>query len=167
MVVRDIKIKTTLLIFLVEFVLPLQFSRVDYAVVPYYFGADYFFVNKIGQILDEVDEIVNLFRLNTIFNVEQPTVEFIKFRYSNERIGKTLYAFFGLQNQVPNSSAACVLGDHGTQHFYSVAVSGVDPSVRWNGHEIVAEVNERIYDAPVIKEILLVEIGTVYESGEI
>lgn len=107
MVVRDVSpIKTTLLIFLVEFVLPLQFSGVDYAVVPYYFGADYFFVNKIGQILDKVDEIVNLFRFNTIFNVEQPTVEFIKFRYSNERIGETLYGFFGLQNQVPNNSAA-------------------------------------------------------------
>lgn len=60
-----------------------------------------------------------------------------------------------------------MLGDHGTQYFYSVAMSGVDPSVRWNGYKIVAKVNERIYDAPVIKEILLVGIGTVYKSDGI
>ncbi len=39
------------------------------------------------------------------------------------------------------------------QHGGAVAMCGIGPDRRWDGHEIVAEINKRVHELPIVDAI--------------
>lgn len=118
----------------------------------------------LRQVLNEINQIIDILPPDRVLDVQEPTLELVILRDEYQSVRELSHFLSRRENRIPGVVAAFC--DDGTQYFYAVIVSCVDPPTGWNGYEVVAEVNKRIDDAPVIKHVRIMRDGAPYESVE-